>query len=79
MAGIVGLYVHLPFCHHRCTYCDFNIYAGMRSLHERYARAVARHIAAAPAGLRAATIYFGGGTPSLLPAEHIAQILAAIR
>src|SRR3972149_3280704 len=42
----VGVYVHLPFCHHRCTYCDFNIYAGMRSLYERYARAVAKEIVA---------------------------------
>ncbi|HEY4689965.1 MAG TPA: radical SAM family heme chaperone HemW [Anaerolineae bacterium] len=74
----VGVYVHLPFCHHRCTYCDFNIYAGMRSLYERYARAVARDIDAAPRGLRAPTIYFGGGTPSLMPIEHIARILDAI-
>jgi oxygen-independent coproporphyrinogen-3 oxidase len=92
-ATAVGIYVHIPFCHHRCTYCDFNIYAGMRSLHERYARAVASEIAVRsssvpPAALRgssrddsyrAATIYFGGGTPSLFPREHIALILDAIR
>ena len=41
----VGIYIHIPFCQHRCTYCDFNIYAGMRSLYERYARAVAKEIA----------------------------------
>ncbi len=74
----MGVYVHIPFCHHRCTYCDFNIFAGMRSLYERYVRAVAQEITLA-AGLRAATIYFGGGTPSLLPVEHIALILDAIR
>ena len=74
----VGIYVHIPFCHHRCTYCDFNIYAGMRSLYQQYARAVAREISAAPRGLRVPTIYFGGGTPSLAPAEHIALILDAI-
>ncbi len=79
-----GIYIHIPFCHHRCTYCDFNIYAGMRSLYERYARAVAREIkrvgdqAPTATGLRAPTIYFGGGTPSLVPVEHIALILDAI-
>ena len=84
-----GLYIHIPFCHHRCTYCDFNIYAGMRRLFERYARAVAQEIAAgSPSPLtpllpgeekRAATIYFGGGTPSLLPIACITPILEAIR
>jgi oxygen-independent coproporphyrinogen-3 oxidase len=74
----VGVYVHIPFCHQRCTYCDFNIYAGMRSLYERYARAVAKEIAGARR-LGAPTIYFGGGTPSLVPVEHVGLILDAIR
>jgi len=78
MPSAIGIYVHIPFCHHRCTYCDFNIYAGMRSLYQQYARAVAREISAAPHGLRVPTIYFGGGTPSLVSAEHIALILDAI-
>ena len=79
MHDCVGVYVHIPFCHHRCTYCDFNIYAGMRSLRERYVTAVAKDVASAPAGLCAPTVYFGGGTPSLLPSDHIARILDAIR
>jgi oxygen-independent coproporphyrinogen-3 oxidase len=90
MAVAIGVYIHIPFCHHRCTYCDFNIYAGMRAWHERYARAVAKEIdgVGSSPGLRsssgddsyaAATIYFGGGTPSLLPVEHVALILGAIR
>jgi oxygen-independent coproporphyrinogen-3 oxidase len=83
-----GVYIHIPFCHHRCTYCDFNIVAGMRSLYERYARAVAKEISwpslnppRETGGMQggAATIYFGGGTPSLMPVEHIALILDAIR
>lgn len=78
MHDCVGVYIHIPFCHHRCTYCDFNIYAGMRSLRERYVTAVVKDVAAAPAGLPVPTIYFGGGTPSLLPAEQIARILDAI-
>jgi len=79
MRDCVGVYVHIPFCHHRCTYCDFNIYAGMRSLRERYVTAVTKDVASAPAGLPVPTIYFGGGTPSLLPAEQIARILDTIR
>jgi len=75
----LGIYIHIPFCRHRCTYCDFNIYAGMRSLWERYAQAVAKEIGSTPAGLRARTIYFGGGTPSLVPVEHIGWLLEAIR
>lgn len=78
-APAVGVYVHIPFCHHRCTYCDFNIYAGMRSIWERYAQAVAKEIASAPSGCYARTIYFGGGTPSLAPIEHIGLIVDAIR
>src|SRR3990172_507445 len=78
--GNVGVYVHIPFCHHRCTYCDFNIYAGMRLQYAPYARAVATEIAAtAHPGLHVPTIYFGGGTPSLVPVEHLALILDAIR
>ena len=79
MSDCVGVYIHIPFCHHRCTYCDFNIYAGMRSLRERYVTAVVKDVTSAPAGLPVPTIYFGGGTPSLLPAEQIARILDAIR
>ncbi len=79
MQSAIGIYIHIPFCRHRCTYCDFNIYAGMRSLYGRYAQALAQEIAVAPAGLCAPTIYFGGGTPSLLPVEHIVLILDAIR
>lgn len=78
----VGVYVHIPFCQRKCSYCDFNAYAGMRSLYEPYTRAVAREISNPPAlisGARAETIYFGGGTPSLLPLPMLAEILAACR
>ncbi len=78
----VAVYIHIPFCHHRCSYCDFNIYAGMRALYESYAESVAQEIAstAARAGrVRVPTIYFGGGTPSLLPAELIGGMLATVR
>jgi oxygen-independent coproporphyrinogen-3 oxidase len=78
----VAVYLHVPFCHHRCSYCDFNIYAGMRSLYQPYAEAIAQEIAATAsrAGrLHVPTIYLGGGTPSLFPAELIGGLLASVR
>jgi oxygen-independent coproporphyrinogen-3 oxidase len=78
----VAVYLHLPFCHHRCSYCDFNIYAGMKSLYVPYEEAVAEEIAVTAARVgrrRVPSIYFGGGTPSLLPAELIGGLLTAVR
>jgi oxygen-independent coproporphyrinogen III oxidase len=78
----IALYLHVPFCHHRCSYCDFNIYAGMKSLYEPYVEAVAQEMAATAARVgrvRVPSIYFGGGTPSLLPAELIGRWLTAAR
>ncbi len=80
-----SLYLHIPFCHTRCHYCDFNTYAGILPLREPYVRALLDEIALAgtyaqlPAGTprRARTIFFGGGTPSLLSVEQIARILEA--
>jgi oxygen-independent coproporphyrinogen III oxidase len=78
----VAVYIHVPFCHHRCSYCDFNIYAGMKPLYGPYVEAVAQEIAATAARvgrIRVPSIYFGGGTPSLLPAELIGRWLTAAR
>src|SRR6266513_834907 len=81
----VSLYLHIPFCHTRCHYCDFNTYAGMLPLREPYVRALITEIAATgtfarlPSGKprRSRTIFFGGGTPSLLCVEQITRILNA--
>ena len=75
------LYVHVPFCRHKCGYCDFNAYAGMDRLMPDYQAALERELERArgvlPFGpLR--TVYFGGGTPSLLPAELAARMLAPV-
>jgi oxygen-independent coproporphyrinogen III oxidase len=78
----VAVYVHVPFCHHRCSYCDFNIYAGMKSLYVPYGEAVAEEIAVTAARVgrvRVPSIYIGGGTPSLLPVELIGGLLTAVR
>ncbi len=83
----VSLYLHIPFCHTRCYYCDFNTYAGILPLREPYVRALlaeialageqARHDDGSPR--RARTIFFGGGTPSLLTVTQIKRLLNACR
>lgn len=80
-----SLYLHIPFCHTRCHYCDFNTYAGILPLREPYVRALLTEIALAgtfarlPSGRprRSRTIFFGGGTPSLLTVEQITRLLNA--
>lgn len=83
----VSLYLHIPFCHTRCYYCDFNTYAGMLPLREPYARALLAEIAlagelarrAGGGARRARTVFFGGGTPSLLTVAQVTRLLNACR
>lgn len=75
-----GVYVHIPFCLHRCHYCDFNTYEGQDALHEPYVEALIRDIETTPGEFTPATsVFFGGGTPTLLGAAHLAKILQAVR
>ncbi len=81
-----GIYLHVPFCRSRCTYCDFNTYVGMEDLYVAYATALESEIRQAlPIGLmgdtphQAATIFFGGGTPSLLSPQQLGQLITACR
>lgn len=78
-----GLYLHVPFCSAICPYCDFAV---MRAAEPIRARFVERLIAEVSLAARAwpdprpfDTVYFGGGTPSLLPPEHLARVLDACR
>lgn len=81
----LSLYLHIPFCTVRCSYCDFNTYAGLESLIEPYTRALAQEVRqigqAQPAGpdRTVHTVFFGGGTPSLVPPAHLGAVLDAIR
>ncbi|HEU0028705.1 MAG TPA: radical SAM family heme chaperone HemW [Ktedonobacterales bacterium] len=83
----VSLYLHIPFCHAKCHYCDFNSYAGMLGLREEYVAALRDEILLAGQRARLAggqprrcrTVFFGGGTPSLLTAGQISELLAATR
>ncbi len=74
----IGLYLHVPFCRTKCGYCDFNSYAGLDALFEPYVEALIREVErAAPARVR--TVFFGGGTPTVLPVSFVERILAAVR
>ena len=80
----ISLYLHIPFCRAKCHYCDFNSYAGMLGLREAYVTALIQEITYAGqrarrednSPRRCRTIFFGGGTPSLLTAKQVARILA---
>ncbi len=78
-----SLYFHIPFCVHRCAYCDFNTYAGHESLIPAYVDALCNEVrcvaASAPQRLEAHTIFFGGGTPSLLSSAQFESILKMTR
>jgi oxygen-independent coproporphyrinogen-3 oxidase len=78
-----SLYFHIPFCTHRCAYCDFNTYAGQERLIPAYVEGLCNEVrgvaASCPNRLPAHTIFFGGGTPSLLTPAQFEQILQTIR
>ena len=78
-----SLYVHIPFCKHKCYYCDFNSYCGKEDLIEDYMMALKNEL-----NLELQqnndepifkTVYFGGGTPSVIPAEYINGFLSSIK
>ncbi len=78
-----SLYIHIPWCHAKCPYCDFNSHAASSWPEEEYTRALIAELRLraqeAPwAGARVKTIFFGGGTPSLFDPRSIARIVAAV-
>jgi oxygen-independent coproporphyrinogen-3 oxidase len=78
--AILGLYIHVPFCSAICTYCNFNRGLFESGLKDRYLSALEQEIrASAQSGEPANTIFFGGGTPSLLEPKEIARLIGACR
>ena len=80
----LSLYLHIPFCRHRCSYCDFNTYTSLGDLKSAYAAALCQEIEQVGAMHEGAkrpihTIFFGGGTPSLMPVQDIRRIMDAVR
>lgn len=81
-AGGFGLYIHWPFCQSKCPYCDFNSHVAatidQRRWRDAYVREIAR-VAAETRGRVLETVFFGGGTPSLMEPEVVADVLDAVR
>ena len=73
------LYVHVPFCRLVCAYCDFVTVGGRAAEVPRYVEALLRELAARPARGELRTIYFGGGTPSLLSGQQVGRLMTAAR
>ncbi len=76
-----GIYIHIPFCTRKCGYCDFNAYSGYKDATKaRYIDALCREIATrADNTIRVPTVFFGGGTPTVLPASDLTRILDTVR
>ena len=81
--SLFGIYVHIPYCLQRCTYCDFATYVHTEILPaEKYVEILKKEIAAHRHWFKynkIDTLYFGGGTPSLLPAELIVSIINELK
>ena len=74
----IGLYVHVPFCEAKCPYCDFYSLPAGPETREAYLGAVCREMERRR-GVRADTLYFGGGTPSLLEPDQVARVIRTAR
>ena len=76
---MLGLYLHIPFCSHICNYCNFNRGLFDAGLKARYVTALETEIRRAGDGSAADTIFFGGGTPSLLEPDEVGRLIDACR
>ncbi|KPQ07009.1 MAG: oxygen-independent coproporphyrinogen III oxidase [Rhodobacteraceae bacterium HLUCCA12] len=80
-AGGFGVYVHWPFCQAKCPYCDFNSHVAGSVDHARWARAYSselRRMRRLTGERVVSTVFFGGGTPSLMPPDLVAEVLNCI-
>lgn len=87
----IGIYVHIPFCKHKCYYCDFISYVNKENLVERYVNVLIKEITDVATGnkldyengidelFKVNTIYIGGGTPSFIESKHIVNIIGKIK
>ena len=76
----IGLYIHIPFCMHKCNYCDFISFSNKDEYMENYKLAVIKEISNKQISkYKINTIYIGGGTPSILDSKYISDILDEVR
>ena len=74
----IALYIHVPFCRHKCPYCSFVSYDHREADTLLYLSALKKELIQSASGECVRSVYFGGGTPSLLSAKHIGEIILAI-
>ncbi len=80
-AKTLAIYVHWPFCEKKCPYCDFNSHVRAHVDQERWREALLQelsYMASRTQGYRVGSVFFGGGTPSLMPPETVAAVIAGI-
>ena len=78
----LSLYIHIPFCASKCAYCDFASYPGRESAWARYFDALWAELEGwrpKLAGRECTTLFIGGGTPTLVPAEYMEETLSRAR
>lgn len=77
----IGLYLHIPFCKSKCPYCDFYSFSGKDTEKEQYTQVLKERILSSISALhcKGDTLYFGGGTPSILGAENLATLVNTCR
>jgi len=79
----VSLYIHIPFCRRRCNYCDFNTFANMETFIPDYVRVLREELRGAGSAISENeyihSIYFGGGTPSVLSGKDFEDIMTEVR
>ena len=76
---LFGVYVHIPFCRHRCDYCAFATFTDRDHIIAEYLEALAREIRGAEDIPDATSIFVGGGTPTRVPAHDLAGVVSEIR
>ncbi len=78
----IGIYIHWPFCESKCAYCDFNSHVREQVDHARWRAALLAELrfeAALTKDRQVASVFFGGGTPSLMQAETVAALIAEVK
>ncbi len=74
----IGLYIHIPFCKQKCYYCDFLSFGGVRETTD-YTRALCAQIRTQAAGRVVSSVFFGGGTPTVMPTEQIEEMMQTLQ
>src|SRR5262245_987228 len=72
-------YIHVPFCRHRCGYCNFTLVAGRDDLIEAYLEALARELSWLELPRMVETLFFGGGTPTHLSPRQLTRLFELVR